>query len=280
MSDRLRDLWDFKDLAATEAGLTGQLDRETDDAGRAEVLTQLARVDTLRANFAAAARKLADAEQLAGASVVARARINLESGRSLRSSSEPAAAFPLFVSAYELALESGYPFIAADAAHMAALVDPEGPEPWTRRGVELAEREPAASYWLGPLYNNVGWSRLEAGDVGGAHEAFERALAAREREPERQEEIAIARYAVARSLRELGRAAEAAPQAERAVVWADGTGKPDGWFHEELAEDYAALGRAEDARRHARLAIPLLEAADGSFEGARAERLAALAGSD
>jgi tetratricopeptide (TPR) repeat protein len=279
VSDRLRDLWDFGDLAATEARLAEQLDRETDGSGRAEVLTQLARVDTLRRDFAAAARKLADAEQLAGSSVVARARIALETGRSLRSSGEPGAAFPLFVSAYELALESGYPFIAADAAHMAALVDPDGAEPWTTHGIDLAEREPTASYWLGPLYNNIGWSRLEAGDAVGAHEAFELALATREREPRRQEKIAVARYALARSLRELGRAAEAAGQAARAVAWADGTGKPDGWFHEELAEDYAALGRAEDARLHARLAIPLLEASDRSFDGERAERLAALAAS-
>lgn len=260
--------------------LTEELERETDDPGRSEVLTQLARVETLRGDFGAAARKLTDAEQLAGSSVVARARIDLESGRSLRSSGEPGAAFPLFVSAYELAVESGYPFIAADAAHMAALVDPDGAEPWTRRGIEVAEREPTASYWLGPLYNNVGWSRLDAGDAVGAHDAFEKALAAREREPQRQEEIAVARYAVARSLRALGRAAEAAGQAERAVVWADGDRKPDGWFHEELAEDYAALGRTEDARRHARLAIPLLDAADPSFEGERAERLAELAASD
>jgi hypothetical protein len=55
---------------------------------------------------------------------------------------------------------------------------------------------------------------------------------------------------------------------------------PDGWFHEELAEDYAALSRDGDARAHARLAIPLLEAADPSFAGdeARTARLRELAG--
>ena len=44
MSDRLRSLWDFDDLDASEQRLRTQLDEETTDVGRAEVLTQLARV--------------------------------------------------------------------------------------------------------------------------------------------------------------------------------------------------------------------------------------------
>jgi tetratricopeptide (TPR) repeat protein len=276
VSDRLRHLWDFSDLDATSERLDEQLTRETDDPGRAEVLTQLGRIEGLRNDFAAASRHLAEAEGLAGSSVVARARIDLERGRALRSSGEPAAAFPLFVSAYELALGSGNDFIAADAAHMAALVDPLGAEPWSARGIDLAGRSAAAAYWLGPLYNNLGWARLEAADAAGARDAFERALAARERQPDRQEEIAIARYALARSLRELGNPSEAAAEAERAVSWAEENGTPDGWFYEELAEDYAALGRDADARRVARLAIPLLESADPSYDGDRAARLAEL----
>jgi tetratricopeptide (TPR) repeat protein len=276
VSDRLRHLWDFSDLDASGTRLEEQLTRETDDAGRAEVLTQVARVEGLRGDFGAASRHLAEAERLAGSSVVARARIDLERGRALRSSGEPAAAFPLFVSAYELALGSGNDFIAADAAHMAALVDPSGAEPWSARGIDLAARSADAAYWLGPLSNNLGWARLEARDAAGAHEAFGRALAARERQPDRQEEIAIARYALARSLRELGRPSEAAAEVERAVAWAEKNGTPDGWFYEELAEDYAALARDDDARRAAQLAIPLLEAADPSFDGDRAARLAKL----
>jgi hypothetical protein len=37
-------------------------------------------------------------------------------------------------------------------------------------------------------------------------------------------------------------------------------GKPDDWFHEELAECYAALGREDEARDHAALARSLLDA--------------------
>ena len=261
MTDRLRALWDFNDLDASEARLREQLGREADDEGKAEVLTQLARVEGLRGDFAAAERLVAEAEGLAGDGP----RIPLERGRSLRSSGNPAEAFPLFVSAFDLALAANEEFIAADAAHMAALVDPEGIEPWTQRGIDLGERSAGAAYWLGPLYNNLGWHRLEAGDAAGALCAFERALEARQRDPERPAEIAIARYAVARALRELGRFEEAAAQAETAVAWTTEAGAPDGWLHEELAEAYAALGRPAEAAEHGRLAIPLLERDDPSF---------------
>ena len=88
------------------------------------------------------------------------------------------------------------------------------------------------------------------------------------------------RYAVGKALRALGRSAEAVPLLERAVAWAQREGAPDGWFHEELAEEYAALGRANDAREQARLAVPLLLEADPSFaeDGDRAARLGSLAG--
>ncbi|HST16342.1 MAG TPA: tetratricopeptide repeat protein [Gaiellaceae bacterium] len=243
--DRLRPLWDFGDLDATSSRLLEQLGSEPDDDGRAEVLTQLARVEGLRSDFESAERLLGEAEAL-GSSPVVGARVALESGRVLRSSGDPEAAFPLFVAAYDTALGAREDFIAADAAHMAAIVDPS----WAERGIELAERSTDAAYWLGPIWNNLGWSRLENGDAAGALDAFERALAARDREPQ----IGVARYAVARALRELGRSEEAVQQLERAVADAPA---PDPWFHEELSENYALLGLDDEARANARIAEEL-----------------------
>ena len=51
MDDRLRPLWDFDDLDATEQRFHEQLELEESDAGRAEVMTQLARVAGLRGDF-------------------------------------------------------------------------------------------------------------------------------------------------------------------------------------------------------------------------------------
>ena len=282
MDDRLRPLWDFSDLDASEERLRAQLAAESSDAGRAEVLTQLARVEGLRDRFDDGEQLIVEAEPLAGESTIARARIALERGRLRRSSGDPEAALSLFESAYALAFDAGQHFVAADAAHMAALAagGRDGFVEWTTRGIELAEEHASASYWLGPLLNNLGWELYEAAEYTRALDAFERALAARERTPENAEPIALARFAVGKALRGLGRTEEAIPLLEHAVGWADGEGTPDGWYHEELAEEYAAVGRSSDAREQARLALPLLLEADPAFaeDEARLARIRSLAG--
>jgi tetratricopeptide (TPR) repeat protein len=277
---RLRALWDFDDLDASERRFRELLAEERSDAARAEVLTQIARVEGMRGRFAEADALLDEADRLAGGISPAQAWVELERGRVRRSSGDPAAALPLFEAAFGLAREAGEEFLAADAAHMAALSAPnrEAMVAWTSRGLELAERSVDAAYWAGPLLNNLGWAYFEAGELEPALAAFERALAARERagDPAQTE---IARYAVARALRALGRPQDAASSLEQAVAWAESAGSPDGWFHEELAEAYAALGRGTDAAEQARLALPLLERDDPSFpaDTARAARLRALA---
>ncbi|HET7744043.1 MAG TPA: tetratricopeptide repeat protein [Gaiellaceae bacterium] len=282
MPDRLRELWDFSDLDVSEERLRKQLEAEDTDAGRAEVLTQLARVEGLRDRFDEGEVLIVEAESLAGDSAVARARIDLERGRLRRSGGDPDAARPLFESAFATAVDDERWFIAADAAHMAALVarDREGFVRWTSRGIEIADEHEAAAYWRGSLLNNLGWEQYEAGEYDAALDTFRRALDAREREPEKAEPIAHARYAVGQTLRALDRSDEAIPLLEQAVAWADGAGKPGGWLREELAEEYAAVGRGDDAREQARLAIPVLEKNDPSFaeDADRSGRLRALAG--
>ena len=282
MDDRLRPLWDFDDLDATERSLQSQLEAETADAGRAEVLTQLARVCGLRSDFGEGEALLDEAASLGRANPTVSTRVDLERGRLRRSGGDPVTARPLFESAFALALEARQHFIAADAAHMVALVakDRDDVVDWTQRGVELAELHEDASYWLGPLLNNLGWEYYEAADLEPALDAFERALRARERDSENAAAVEIARYAVGKTLRALGRADEAIPLLEQAVAWAEVEDAPDGWFHEELAEEYAAVSRPDDARQQARLAMPLLEAADPAFadDDERAARLRALAG--
>jgi tetratricopeptide (TPR) repeat protein len=199
MGDRLRPLWDFDDLGASEARFRAQLAEETTDAGRAEVLTQLARVEGLRGEFEKCDALLDEAEALGGAEV----RVLLERGRRERSSGRPGAGRAEFERAFELARASGDDVLAVDAAHMRAIVGDS--ETWTARGVEIAAAsdDPDVRYWLGPLYNNVGWSRFEAGDHEGALEAFELALASRERDDPRESALEHAREAVEEARRAL-----------------------------------------------------------------------------
>ena len=195
MSDPLRPLWDFDDLDATEARFR---------ALRAEALTQLARVEGLRGRFEEGDRLL---DEVVEEDPCVRIRLELERGRLRRSSGEKDAALPLFESAFAKALAAGEDWLAGDAAHMCALAAPDLDAfvAWTNRGIELAESSEAASYWLGPLLNNLGWEHFDAGEHEQALAAFERALAAREREPEKVAEIDIAREAVAEARRALGR---------------------------------------------------------------------------
>jgi tetratricopeptide (TPR) repeat protein len=253
MPDRLRPLWDFDDLDASQERLRAQLARETTDAGRVEVLTQLARVESLQRDFDACERLLEEAESLAADDPLAEVRIDLERGRKLRSGGDADAAVPLFESAFARACEEGLYFLAGDAAHMVAISDPDRMVEWTQHGLELAEAEPDAAYWAGPLLNNLGWHHFEASEYDEALAAFERALEARERDPENRVEIEIARYAVGKTLRLLGRPGEAATLLERCIA----NNEPDPYFHEELSEIYTVLGRDEAAREQAELASRL-----------------------
>ena len=259
-----RDVWDFGDLDLSERRFRALLADEETAAGRAALLTQLARIEGLRGDFAAGERLLGEAEELGEAATW----VLIERGRLLRSSGDAPGALPLFEAAFEQARAADDGFLAGDAAHMAALVGDM--EAWTARGVELAGDGPGR-YWLAPLLNNAGWSRYDAGAFDRALEAFDEALALRSEDPEEPYEREIARYAVGKTLRALGRLDEATEQLERAVAWAAEAGVDAPYFHEELAECYAAAGRADDARAHAERAVKLF--GEHEAAGARLGRL-------
>lgn len=249
--DRLRPLWDFTDLDASEGRLRARLQDETTDPGRAEVLTQLARIEGLHSRFDEANALLAEAAALAGPSAVARARVLLERGRVLRLAGDLAAALPKFEEAFETALDAGQDFIAADATHMAALAGDM--IAWTERGVELARRSAAAASWIGTLLNNLGWWHAQRGEHAESLAAYRGSLEAHERETTYPYLREAARAGTAKALRALGRAEDAVPLLEQAVAWGQAAGHPDRVFHEELAATYADVGRSEEAAEQERL---------------------------
>lgn len=212
MGDRLRGYWNFDALDVSEQRFRALLNEEQTDTGRAEVLTQLARVEGLAERFGEGDRLLDEACALAGSNPLVSARVELERGRLRRSSGDSEAALPLFEAAFETATAIPHEFLAVDAAHMAAIAAPE-PDArlaWTRQGIELAEAsaDPEVTYWLGPLFNNLGWDHYDAGEYAAALGAFERALTERERRPDKPAEIALARDAVDEARRKLERGGE------------------------------------------------------------------------
>jgi tetratricopeptide (TPR) repeat protein len=196
MPDRLRALWDFEDVDATEERLRERLDCEESDAGRAEVLTQLARVHSLRDEFDDCEERLREAESLAGDDGLVRVRVDLERGRKLRSSGDGAAAAPVFEGAFVRACAIEEYWFAGDAAHMVAISAPDKTVEWTERGLELADSHPDAAYWAGPLLNNLGWHYYDAGEYERALEVFERALEVRQRDPQNPQAIVWAQEAI------------------------------------------------------------------------------------
>jgi tetratricopeptide (TPR) repeat protein len=80
----------------------------------------------------------------------------------------------------------------------------------------------------------------------------------RSEDPERPFARELARYAVGKTLRALDRTDDATTQLERAVAWATEAGVETPYFHEELAECYAAAGRTDAARVQAKRALELL----------------------
>jgi tetratricopeptide (TPR) repeat protein len=205
MPDRLRPLWDFDDLDATEQRFRSQLGQEHSDAGRAEVLTQLARVQGLRDDFDGCEALLREAESLAGDDPRAGVRIDLERGRKLRSSGDAALSVPLFEDAFAGASQIGEYYLAGDAAHMVAIADEAKMIEWTRRGLDLAADQADAAYWAGPLLNNLGWHYYDAGEYESALDAFERALDVRKRDPANPQALRRAEEAVEETRKALAR---------------------------------------------------------------------------
>jgi tetratricopeptide (TPR) repeat protein len=263
----LDTLWNYADPAASEQRFAERLASLGDaPAGdRAEALTQIARARGLQRRFADAHATLDHAEALAPDGR-ARVRISLERGRVHNSSAALAAARPCFLDAWDRARALGEDGLAVDAAHMLGVIGPEADE-WNARAIALAESspQPGARRWVASLCNNIGWAHHDAGRPGEALAMFRRALDERERAGARAP-LLIARWAVARALRTLGRHAEALDIQLALLAEHARDGTSDGFVHEELAENLLLLGRAAEARPHLARAFALLSLDPGLVE--------------
>lgn len=266
------DLWSFDDPEGTGAKLLEVLEACGDDASPsyvAQLLTQIARTLTLRRDFDAAHRRLDEAEaRIEGQDLpVARLRCLLERGRAYCSPAHPSEAKrpddarPLYLEAWEVGRERGLPRFALDASHMLGIIEPPDVAlEWNLRSIELAEAsdDEGARGWLGPLYNNTGWTLHDLGRFDEALTLFEKGWAYR-KEKGQPKPIRIAKWSVARALRSLGRIDEALRLQEELIEdWKRDGEDETGFVSEELGECLLALGREAEAkpwfrRAHARL---------------------------
>lgn len=271
-------LWEYNDPAASEARFHAALDLAAGDE-RLELLTQIARALGLRDRFDEAHRTLDEVEtQLDQAGPRPRVRYLLERGRVFNSSGDRDAARPLFAQAWDRACAAGLEGLAVDAAHMLAIILSGTPEAisWTRRGLDLARRssDPKAHGLIPALLNNAAWDLHDTGHFAEALPLFEEAQAEWEARS-RPQQIHIAKWSLARCLRSLGRFDEALAAQLALEAEDQAAGSEDGFVFEELAENFAALGKMDEARPYFQKAADVL-GKDEWFVKNEAARLATL----
>ncbi len=276
-------LWDYDDLAASETRFQQELARPEVAADKnltMELQTQLARTFSLRYDIPPAHAMLDEvAAGLEQASRRVQVRYYLERGRTFNSAGEKEKAVPLFRKA--LAIAEPRPelaYFAADAAHMLAIATPpEEQVEWHRKTEQLimASDDPRVQKWLGPLYNNLGWTLHDLGRFAEALAVFEQGVAYREAQGE-PVPTRIAHWTVGRTLRSLGRYEDALARQEMILaMWQDAGGEEDGYVSEELGECLLALNRPEAAQPYFARAYKLLSQ-DKWLQEHEPERLARL----
>jgi tetratricopeptide (TPR) repeat protein len=275
-------LWDYDRPGETEQIFRALLPaaRASEDRSyHVQLLTQIARCQGLQMNFEEAHRTLDRAQDMLTPDMeTARIRYLLERGRVHNSSGEPQEARPLFIEAWEYGLETGQDYYAVDAAHMMGIVEPpEKQLEWAERAMDLAERstDERVSHWLGPLYNNTGWTYHDLGEYEKALNLFRKSLAWREERGD-EEGARIARWTIARAQRSLGRAEKALEMQLAIMEEMEAAGlQEDGYVFEEIGECLLDLGRTDEARPYFRRAYELLSR-DAWMAANEQERLARL----
>jgi tetratricopeptide (TPR) repeat protein len=279
-------LWDYAQPEQTEDRFRELLPAAQSSGDRdyhLQLLTQIARAQCLQKNYDAAHATLDHVRGLMTDDLsTVRVRYLLERGRIFNDTGKHADARDRFLKAWDLAREGRLDGYAVDAAHMLGILPPpDEAMAWNLRAMEYAKAstDPAARKWLGTLLNNIGWTYHQMGRYADALAVFEDALAFR-KEQGKSGPIRIARYAIAKTHRLLGRVDEALAEQQAILGESQRAGEPDGYIHEEIAECLLALNRPAEAKLAFAAAYKLLSK-DPWFppgEPARLERMKTLGG--
>ncbi len=245
-------LWGYSDPHKTETKFREiLLQIPESNPAYLELLTQIARSQGLQQKFDKAHQTLDQVERRLG-DYASRAKIRfyLERGRVFNSAGHPDEARPFFEQALDMAKKLSEDFSAVDALHMLAIVAPSASSlDLNLLAVQFAESsdQEKARGWLGSLYNNTGWSYHELDDFESALDMFQKAEAVR-RLKGSVNEIRIAQWCVARTLRSLNRIEEALSKQLTLKAEYEAAGESDGYVFEELGECLLALDRAQEAQ--------------------------------
>lgn len=243
------DQWNYNDPAESEKRFQLVLaeSKDTSPDYLLQLRTQLARALGLQGKFPEAHAVLDAVEKQMAPGSLVEVRYLLERGRALNSSKQPAAAMPLFLRASALAQALKADFYTVDALHMLGIAAPQKDQlTWNLKAIEVAqESDEKGRGWLASLYNNTGWSLFDEQRYAEALDLLQKAVPLRE-EQGKAKETRIAKWAVAKVLRVMGRVDEALAMQQTLAAE-----EPDeGFINEELGECLLALGKHAEAKPH------------------------------
>jgi tetratricopeptide (TPR) repeat protein len=263
MAIDVASMWDFDHPEASETRFLAALAGASTDDGLI-LKTQIARTYGLRRDFPRARHLLSELEpQLQSMAPEPKVRYYLELGRTYCSAAHTpesqtaevrGRARAAFMNALSVARDAGLDDLAIDALHMMTFVDtaPEAQLEWNHKALALMEAsaQPAAQKWAASLHNNTGYALHLLGRYEEALHEFELALTEREREGKPQN-IRVAHWMIAWTLRALGRTNEALDIQLRLELECEAADVSDPYVFEELEILYKALGDEEKAAFYA-----------------------------
>ena len=265
MAIDLQPLWDFSNPQLSEQRFRAQLAKSTGDDALI-FTTQIARTYGLRKDFNRAQAILTEIEpKIPSAGAEARARFDLEYGRTLASATNPpetltdatkALARARFESALSTARAAKLDALAIDAIHMLAFVDtaPADQRKWAQAALAVVEAsdQAAAKKWEASVRNNLGYALHQLGQYEEALVQFKQALAIRDRGTNAVA-TRTAHWMIAWTLRALKRNDEALAIQLRLEREGELAKQPDPYVFEELEILYRDKGDTDRAAHYAAL---------------------------
>jgi tetratricopeptide (TPR) repeat protein len=250
-------LWDYSKPGETETKfreILNQVKKSDNPSYYLQLLTQIGRAQGLQAKFEDAHKTLHEVEaNLNEALKLVEIRYLLERGRVFNSSRQADKARPLFIKAWELALECGEESYAIDAAHMMGIIEPPDEQLiWNEKAIDIARKseDPKAKKWLGSLNNNVAWTYHDKKEYEKALEYFTENVKWHE-ERKTGQGLIIAKWSVARTFRSLNKINEAIGIHLNLLKEIKEKNLPqDGYIFEELGECYLLKEDSNEARKY------------------------------
>lgn len=274
--------WQANNLPETEAQIRGQLPQPGTaewSSKSLELLILLARVQGLRQDLPGARATLDQVGQLIAEGrgrpdSKTELRWLLEQGRILCLSMNPAKAHDVFVQVWNLATESGQSFFAIEAALLLSTIrPPKSQNEWLQKALKIADssKDQEARQWLSQLLLLDGWRAFDGHQFEKALEGFERAIA-QASTTSHEDRGFLLQWSKARTLRALGRVAEALAIQESLLAKMSYLGRVNGHVYLEIAECKQILKAHDEAKTNFELAHAQLSA-DTWYSDNRSEEL-------